>query len=373
MLALAGALAAVGLVVLSPWSSDGERQGSVALDGDEPFEMGTPAAAYQVTYRVEEAERVSAERLTVRRPFESRLEVFATSDVDGDAETVEVMTFTRTARVAGGGRVAVAIPPALAAADVRIDAIVDDAIEAGVFEERERRRVLDRECQVYRTGQTLRLVELVRPADGAHTDVCIDVSGVVLEEVDVRDGEIDRRRIAVDLDVSPDLDADDLDAGDRTIPVEQGGGSVREVTPESRPPGPFLELGASLPLPLEGRFAVVPPQPDAFSDPLKRNERVGALTDVLRDGLDVVFIERGGTLGGVEVLPEAGAGTPVDVGPLGGGELVLTAYGAEITVDLGGGRYLRVSGTLPVEDLLTVARDLREVDGGTLTPIGERW
>jgi hypothetical protein len=34
---------------------------------------------------------------------------------------------------------------------------------------------------------------------------------------------------------------------------------------------------------------------------------------------------------------------------------------------------VRLSGTLPAEELVAVARGLHEVDGGELTPVGERW
>jgi hypothetical protein len=256
----------------------------------------------------------------------------------------------------------------VAPADLRLAAVLPDALENGLLERRERRRVAGRDCQVYRTGQSLRLGVLEPPTAERFVDACVDAAGLLLEEVDG-----DRRRLAVHVEVGAAVEASAMVVGERTVPVLSGGGAIQELTPESRTPGTFWELGDDLALPAVGRYAVVPPQPDTYSDPSLRSRRTASTTDVLSDGRDVVLVDRGGSLGGEDLLGDAAPGRPVDLGAIGEGVVVLTAYGAELTVKIGGGQFVRVSGTVPVDDLVAVARGLHEVDGGELTPLGDAW
>lgn len=320
-------------------------------DEPEPLVIGDIPESYRITYRVEEeGSEDSREVLTVRRPFDSRIE---TDDV------VEIATLGRSSRRAtASGRLAVAIPPSVAPGDVRVEHLLD----SDLFEPAGRKTIADRECQVYETGQSLRLVELV---EGDDVEVCIDANGLVLEE---RSDGRTRTATKVELDVRATFDV-----GERTIPVLDGGGAVQPLTDDSRTPGRFWELGDDLPLPHEGRYAVVPPQPDAYNDATLRGRRVGTTTDVLTDGLDVVIVDRGGTLEGIDVIADDDTAERVDGGAVGTGSLRHTSFGAELTFELDGGRFIRVSGTLPPEELVAVARGLHEVDGGELTPVGERW
>jgi hypothetical protein len=319
-------------------------------DGAEPIVVGEPPASYRITYRVEEGGEESREVLSVRRPFDSRIE---------SEDSVEITTLGRSSRESEDGRrLAVAIPPGVAPGDARVEQLLgSDLLEAGG-----RKTIAGRDCQVFRTGQSLRLVELI---EGDAVEVCIDEAGLVLEER--TDGRV---RTATDVELDVD---DSFDVGDRTIPALNGGGAVQPLTDDSRTPGTFWELGEDLPLPHEGRYAVVPPQPDAFSDATLRGRRVGTTTDILTDGLDVVLVDRGGTLEGVDVLGDDEGAEPVDLGVVGDGTIRHTSFGAEVIVELDGGRFIRVSGTLHADELVAIARGLHEVDGGELTPVGERW
>lgn len=361
----------VALALLAACSGDDPdpRAGSEELDDEVTIAIDEVPDAYRVTYRVlDEGGEISTEVLTVSRPFDSRLEIYDGDDADGEPRSVAIATFGRARSEGAGSPVVLAVPPGVASYDVRLDAVVEDALDAGLLVEREQRRVLDRPCQVYRTGQSLRLGELTPPGEDAFVDVCVDGDGLVLEEVD---GE--RRRLAVEVDVDPELSDSTFDVGERGVPINRGGGAVRDLTDDSRTPGTFLELGEGLPLDHLGRYAVVPPQPDAFTDPMQRDRRVASLTDVLADGADTAIIDRGGSLGGIDVTVERELGEPIELGALGTGEVVLTSLGPEITIDLGGGSFLRLSGTLPADELAAIARDLHEVPGGELTPVGEPW
>ena len=319
-------------------------------DEPEPLVIGTIPERYRITYRVVDDGDETREVLTVHRPFDSRIE---TDDV------VEVATLGRSARESGrAARLAVAIPPTVAPGDARVEHLLgSELLRSG-----RRKTIAGRECQVFSTGQSLRLVELI---EGDDVEVCIDEAGLVLEERS--DG---RTRTATDVEL--DVEAS-FDVGERTVPPLDGGGAVQRLTEDSRTPGTFWELGDDLPLPHEGRYAVVPPQPDAFTDATLRGRRVATTTDVLTDGVDVVIVDRGGTVEGIDVITVDDDAEQVDLGDLGTGALEHTSFGTEITVELDAGRFVRISGTLPSDELVAVARGLHEVDGGELSPIGERW
>jgi hypothetical protein len=319
-------------------------------DEPEPLVLGDIPESYRITSRVEQDGEDGREVLTVRRPFDSRIET---------DDAVEIATLGRSSRQgAGAGRLAVAIPPGVAPGDARVERMLGtDLLRPGP-----RKTIAGRECQVFRTGQSLRLIELV---EGDDVEVCIDAAGLVLEEK--TDGRT-RTATEVELDVEASFDV-----GDRTVPTLDGGGAVRPLSADSRTPGTFWELGDDLPLPHEGRYAVVPPQPEEFTDPSLRGRRVATLTDVLTDGLDLIVVDRGGSLGSVDVLGTDESAETVDVGDLGTATLVRTATGTELTVKLDDGRFVRVSGTVSDRELLAVARGMHEVDGGELSPIGEEW
>jgi len=260
------------------------------------------------------------------------------------------------------------VPPAVAADDVRFRAIVDDVLEAGV-ERRERREVLGRPCQVYRSLTGL-LGRMTAPAADDHVDSCVDESGLVLEHVEVFEGEIASRRIAVEIEEDAPLDDDLFATGEATIPVREGGGGVRRLVPGSRPPGTFWEL-PSPPAGFEamGRYSVVPPQPENFGDPARIAFRRAGVADVWVRGPDVLVIDQGGTLQGAAPFEMAPDTPRIDVGALGEAEVVLTGTGAEVRVLLPGGRYVQAYGTLPVEDMVAELGRLVsvEVEGeGTL-------
>lgn len=85
------------------------------------------------------------------------------------------------------------------------------------------------------------------------------------------------------------------------------------------------------------------------------------------------MVDRGGTLDGTDVIEPSPHGVPVDLGALGDGQIVFTPQGASVEVEQPGGRFVRVSGTLPVRELVALARSLREVEGSQLVPTGEPW
>jgi len=344
------------------------RAGSERLpDGSVAVASRTPDA-YEIVYRVEDHGPdgliVSTERVTVRRPFESRTEALEGEPPGGEPIGVQESALSRFA-TGVGERAVFAIPPSVAAADRRIDRFLGRALDEGVAEERERRRVAGRDCRIVRVGATPG-ARTLGTLDGANawTEVCLDEAGLVLEEVVFEDGRMRSRKLAVEVGESPDLPPAPFVDEDPTLGVREGGGLVRPVAADSRPPGTFWELG-EVPSGFEhiGRFAVVPPQ-TGFDDPMARPRITASVVDVWTRGADVLLIDQGGTLEGGQAFDDDPNGIRVDGGQLGDGELLLTPQGAESRFLLGGGDFVRVYGTLSPEEIIGAALALEEREGG---------
>ncbi|HEX2851365.1 MAG TPA: hypothetical protein VHN98_12460 [Acidimicrobiales bacterium] len=376
-LAAAGVVA-TAVVALNDHSSAGDgRAGSRTLPRSAPPIAWTdPPVAYAITYRVTDRTgtqwRTTTEVDRVRRPFDARREVHAGPSVKSplDSTTISALGWQKTTSPRAADAV-LQVPPGMPATDVRPDAVRDDAIDASYFDPAERREVLGRACQVYRTLQPA-VAGALEPAerDGSvHSEICIDAEGLVLEEVTFRDGHLTHRRVATALDLSPHLTDADFATSGTPLTLQQGGGSVRPVAPDSRPPGPeFFELPAPPDgFTMVGRFAVIPPQPQAFTDPTLSDFRRAGVSDVYQRGADALIVERGGTVGGKPPFAPVPEAPTVDVGPaLGQAAVILGLSGTELRVTFADGHYVRVIGTLPVARLTELARSLVLRPGGEL-------
>ncbi|MEX2539954.1 MAG: hypothetical protein WD646_15005 [Actinomycetota bacterium] len=265
-----------------------------------------------------------------------------------------------------------AVPPDVPSVDRRPDAAIEEMVRRGYAEQRERRRVAGRVCRVYRVSGDSSSTELVpvHRAGGDHTDVCIDATGLVLEEAAFADETLSSRRVAVSVDERPSVDEDLFDLDEPTLGVREGGGSLQEVDPGSRlPGGPFWDLRqAPDGFEKRGRFAVIPPQP-GFDDPVQRNSIITLMTDVWTDGIDVLTVERGATQGGVKPFEDDPNARRVDLGELGSGELRYGLRTSEVRVRTTGGRFVRVAGTLSGARLIAVARALEPMPEGPLVEL----
>lgn len=332
-----------------------DRTGSTVVDGAADVEVGELPRTYRVEYRVQQVDgddvTTTTAVLTVDRPYRSRFEV---------DELVRVAELGSFGEVEPGDETEVTAPvPGPAPGDVRADVL---PLRAG----REVREVLGRRCQVHRLGASLLEGEYL---EGDLVDVCIDADGLVLEEVTTVDDEIVVRRVATDVELEPDLDGVDFALDIQPRPADEGGGSVQAVDPTSSSPGTFWILDAPpAGFTHAGRFATIPPQRARLDDEHTRAQFVAGVTDVYERGIDVVTVEQGGTLGQVPPFGDHPNGELIDdMGELGPrGELVQHANGAELRILLFPGRYVKVSGTVPGEELVAVARALRPIDGTEL-------
>jgi hypothetical protein len=359
---------AIGLVANARRPATIGRSGSTALASGQPVLPHDRVATYVIEYRLEErvssAVRTSTETVSVRRPFDGRID----TRTGGKRIALDVWTLGRSSsRRSDADALVTEWPPQVAGADVRLEPALSDALRAGVLQRRERRRVAGRTCQVFRGGDRVIAATMVRPAPSTYVDTCVDADGLVLEELRVVDGKRDLRRVALRVRKDAALADAAFAVGPKTIDVPSGGGSTRPVDPASTPPGQFWQLDAPpagfTPL---GRYAIVPPQPENFTDATREGMRRAGVVDVYVRGIDVVFVERGGTLKGADPWTVDPANPTVDLGAVGPGEIVLTPRGVEVRALTGGGHYVRVFGTLPASDLAAIARQLHAVAGTAL-------
>lgn len=372
--------AAVALAVYSIGRDEADvRDGSTVVSAEAtPLRVGPTPVTYRVVYRVENRAGgdlvLRTEEVRVRRPFSGRIDDRPGKPPGGAADSVTVSRFGAFEfESARSEPLALQVAPSPPTGDVRAGAALEAARRARLVELRERRRVepVARECVVYRLGGVR--TEVVRPYESGadeYTDVCVDEAGFVLEEVHVVEGSrVVNRRLAVSIDESPRLDPDLFAGPDADPPPpDQGGGSVLAVDPDSRPPGdPFYELpGAPSGFSRRGRYAVIPPQAEAFADPLQFGRRLAAVVDVWVRGPDLVVVDQGGTQGRVPAFEPDPDATRVDAGALGEAELLFGLRASEVRVLQEGGRYVRVYGNVDPALLLDVARRLTPEPGGTL-------
>ncbi len=355
---------------------DFDRAGSeLVTDEGRPMGFADPPASYRIVYRDETADAggwtVTTEEVLVRRPFDSIVRTHSGPPGSGEATGGQRTAFGVLTTVGGDGReVVIGAQPALAASDLRPDLAIEHAVERGDVQRGERRRVLGRECQVYRSGgpMTAGDIEPFDPEGRERAETCFDATGFLLEELWWIDERPVRRRLAVELEVDPQVDDEDFPAGaEPTISVEQGSGSVREVDRDSRPEGAFLELGEPVAgFTHTGRYAVVWAQMGgAPANPVEGADRTAAVLDVWRRGPDVVLVERGGTRYFSQPFDEHPRGETVELGPvLGTGQVIMGLRGNEVRVLREGGSFVRILGTVAPEVLVGIARSLHEVHDG---------
>lgn len=359
--------AGFGALALVAWWTGREnlREGSVVATGGPPLEITKIPTTYSAVYRVEdragEDRVVTTEKVWVRRPFESRIEIWRGAPPGSRRVTVRQSAFgVLTSRSERAQPLNVAAPPSLATGDLRIDAPLAAALADTSILRRERREVYGRACQVYRTGGPVFAGDLTpyRAGIGELADVCIDGNGLVLEEVWMSDGRMLRRRVAVEVEADPPIDPDLLAID---VPEQPGvdRGAVERLAPAARPdlwvldstPQGFEQLGrygvaiSPMALPQLGGSA-----PDAA--PV-------STSDVYVRGPDLLVIDQDPSLA---LLTEAEGGRrqrSVELESLSDAVLIFDARMSEVRGTDGDGSVVRVFGTLPPSELLEIALGLK--------------
>lgn len=206
-------------------------------------------------------------------------------------------------------------------------------------------------CQIARLGDPP--VGPIGPPNGTgHDDICIDRSGIVLQEMWTYHGGVVLQRRAVEVrDGPPD-------------PAIQGAPSTSSAQP-SRTPAILIVSQVEAP-----SYLTVPPTPDGFTaDP--------AVATAAYDPTDPTRVTDTSTIwafsvGGAVLTVEAGQGQlpwgtgdthaeMLNLNALGAASSALRSDGPEIRFQPDQGRWIRVKGTVPPERLALYASELRLV------------
>lgn len=346
------------------------RNGSVALGKDSPpVVIGDEPTTYTITYRLERYGQpkveVSTDRIEIRRPFDARIEWVAGT---GAVPTRASRFGTLVIRTGQGPRSLVS-PPAPATGDLRLKAALPDAIRNNYVEMRERRRVLGLPCQVYRAGSSVSAGDLVpiHTTADAYADFCVDDAGLLLEEVWVMNGKPLQRRIATARRTGVPLTDDRFTLADeQAIDVAAGNGFLRKIDPASgfegtiyrltQPPDGFV---------YRGRFLVAPPRFNPYQDPADSEVSPEQLSmvDVWVRGPDVLVFSLTIAADIAAVPQSSRTAQPLDLGPFEDAATVLDLRTNEVRLALPEDRFLRIAGTLPLDELVEVTRSLRAEEG----------
>src|SRR2546423_1171105 len=333
----------VGIVVSRPAGPPDPRAGSEALGPGPPLAITRTPTAYRVVYREDfglggSTAGTRTQVLSVRRPFESRRTTLAGAPPGGATLDDQISTLNHIKLSPPGSAPTVLIvPPSLAPFDVRLDASVEQVLAARGAARFERRRVLDRLCQVYRAAESLdNTLTAIAESATSYVDSCVDEAGLVLETARFDNGSMTARDIAVSVTESPTFGDDFAVDVTGTIPVSQGGGSVMQLDPTSS----TIAISVSLPTPPQGftflgRYAVASEDPGAAQGQRGSGRSVGVF-DVYTRGPDFVTVEESGNTAFI-ALPASPFATPVDVGSLGLGQVIPGARQSEVRVDISRG------------------------------------
>ena len=357
------------------------RDGSILVADDAPpLVVDDQPQTYRIVYRLDDhaagGHVVSTDVLEVDRPLKGRLRSYAGAPDERDEDEiiggqVSVLTRLSVPEIEGRPAVTIRTPPDLAGNDLRFGPVAEWAVEQGFLERRERRRVLDRECTVYRAGDPVTAGGLtpVSPDGEDYADACVDDRGLLLEELWVTGGKVLRRKLAVAVEEDVAFTDADFPISDRVIDDPERSTTVRAVEPSSRPEGEFWVLdAAAVPEGFVGpqRFVVVMPDDstDRGDAPPDRARTLASVADIYVRGVDVLVVDQGGTIGSVQRRAVPAAAPRATAGALGEVGIIPGFRSLEVRSARANGRFVRVAGTLPPDQLLAVAASLRLEAGG---------
>ena len=349
------AAALLGPLLVACGDDDGARgSGLPAVEGTIAPE------AYRVVYEVTTPEGRGRDELVVHRPFgSSRTE----RGVDGEVVTQRIAARGLVVTVAGGEATALETAIAPAADDLRLDRFADRLVAAGRLQRGDDGQVGGRPCR--------RLVEPDAVAtDGTggadrvpvRIERCVDAQGIVLEErITTIGGQAVRTRRAVELDLGDDVPA--IDRPDvEPLPPEQGGGQVEDL--EDVEGSTEIVVGWRIRVP-EGwaRVGSYVVQPAAVADGAGGAGTAALVTEVWRRGPDLLLLDQGRTLGGATPFDPATAVEDLQLEGVGPATLAVEPRLAEVRFAGTEGGFIRVAGTLPIDELVAVAATLERTAG----------
>jgi hypothetical protein len=326
--------------------SDGGPKGAALLGSGRP-------AAYRILYRVQQSAAppttVVWEILSARRPFDIRKVTFSQRPTPGDRPTGGTLTDVDHLYVVrpDGIHAVSGRQPALGTADQALAPVMQAAVDRGLAKAGDARTVAGRRCRDYRFLEPpAGPIKSLRGSD--NDQICLDADGLVLREAYTLKGKLVMLREAQEVTIDPPgLDAE-LDVSAVSPSTDANAPSAEQLDDPSAAAGVPAPAGFSPPAVVS--FAL-PSPPGTGGPPLLYQSTVWAFTR----GADLITVEAGG--GGAVPWVDTDPSQAVSL-PVGPAESVIRSDGAELRVDLGGGRWLRVRGTVSPEALADYARTL---------------
>lgn len=337
-------------------NADNGSHGDDALVG-----VGAPAdgivTSYSIRYRTVFADAELDELVEVSRPFRSRVD---------SASSVQISDVGVLATSSDGESwLRIGVPISVATSDLRpLPALAAVVAEGGALALGES-EVQGRSCRRYELGGPVASGAFT-PIDavpGESAEVCIDELGLVLREVWTIDDVVVRTREAVEISFETIGSARfDVPSDAQELSYDDGGGSVRTISPDADPGFVEYWVPSSTPDGFEfvDRWAVAPPMIDARPDDgMPRISDIALVTDAWQRGPDLLILDQGAGKTGIEPPWDADdPSTEVDLGSLGVGHVVADLQMSEVRITRPEGGFVRVAGTIPPDELIAFARAL---------------
>jgi hypothetical protein len=349
----------VALVIHERNKPDLALKGSkVASNAPEQAVANMPVS-YHVTYLVKTKGQSTPiyEDVLVRRPFDMRYRLSNEDTFDKPLYDLLLTKTNRTERNDGSPETAENTTPVLLSYGTRFDATLGDLISNGFFVRRERRKVLNTECTVYRTGSFIEAGEVIKATDTQYTDICISDDGLVLEEVNIASGAVGLRVTATSVVREPALTDADFPVTTDAATLTAAGVQVFDLPITAVPTTPYWQFAAT---------------PDGWTFASRQRVEVTKVAsdstgpaatkiswiDVYTRGSDVVTV-RQGVAGAEPAQIDTTSAIDTPVGDLGTGQLVVGAIGNKIVVTNINDRFVQLVGTTPAAELTAMATSLK--------------
>jgi hypothetical protein len=364
LLVALGVGALVAIVAASRGDDGGSRPAALP-----PVHGTTPPTDYRLVYSVTTPDGVVSEEHVVHRPFDAYV---ANRDADGKVTAERWSSIGRLiTRSQGAPAVEIDSAVAAAASDLRPERFVAQLADAKkvVTHEDQSIDVGGRSCHPFtEAGHVGATGSGSDPGQVSQVPVaiarCVDAQGLVLEERwTTKDGTLVLTKRAQELELGADVPAIHPPKA-QPLPDGQGNGAIHEVPRDQAPP---FQQAFSLAAPdgfrFVGRYAVVPAR--AATGPSTgatgATTDVAIYTDVWRHGPDLLMLDQGATKGEPPPFDSTTRVGTVDLGALGTAELAVDLRGAEVRLTLPGNGFLRLSGTIPVDQLTRLAAQIQLV------------
>jgi hypothetical protein len=362
------ALAVGVILVVRSDSSSGPSTSLVAAlvqGADRPLTIGENPTAYTFTYRVDTyssddgSDAVSTQTFAVRRPFDANI-VSKADAPPGGAQQWSVTASLDLAQNSSTDQAASAKPyvPTAPPGDYRFDASLDDLVADGTFVLGDRRTLLGRECQVYRTGSPLESYEVTVPTKTDYSDVCIDGSGLVLEELSVASGKVTFHQVATAVDPAATVGDDTFKITATPTSAADGGSELNEIDATTAPVADYwsftqVPTGYTLQHRYVLRQSIADPEADTSDTTVTPTTIiVESYVDLYVDGINMIVVHQGPS--SVEPGFDSALAKDVATTNLGTVKAASGVAGSIVsaTATTPASWFVQVSGTIPRADLV---------------------